>query len=130
MEDSERQDQRTIGEFSAKIDQLLSGQKLERAGRQRIYRKLEEISSKQTEHEGRLNLLDDRFEVTQAAIDELEKFKRQHDVEIAAEQASITANRRWLKGLGAGFAGLGAIETDHVTGGRLLRFLAGLFGQK
>lgn len=125
---------RDIGNLEAKVDLLISTVKDQGVasdkGRRRVYRMVNDLTERVIKIDSRLESVEDRIQTHGVAIVDLEKFRADHAEQAKIAIAKMEANRNWLKWIGVGFAGMGAIEGDHASGGRLLKWLGSLWAGK
>lgn len=122
---------RDIGNLEAKVDVLIETVREQglasEKGRRRLYRTVNRLAERVIKVDARLETVEDEIQAHGQALVDFEKFRADHATEIKIAAAKVEANRTWLKWLGIGFAGMGAIEGDHASGGRLLKWLGSLW---
>jgi hypothetical protein len=125
---------RDIGNLEAKVDLLITTVKdqgvASENGRRRIYRSVNRLAERMIKVDSRLEVVEDKLESHGSAIQDFEKFRTDQVAQAQVAAIKMQTNRTWLKWLFAGFTGMGAIEGDHATGGRLLKWLGSLWTGK
>ena len=124
---------RDIGNLEAKVDILIEaigkqGVDSEK-GRRRLHRSINRLSERIIKVYSRLEVVEDTLESHGVAIVDFENFRKDHATQAQVAAIKVETNRTWLKWIAVGFTGMGAIEGDHATGGRIFKWIGSLWGK-
>lgn len=131
--------QRSFGKLESKVDalnavtmQLLSELKSQETSsvndRRRLHIRINKIVRVHLINSQKLTELTDRVEGHGKALVDLETFQDRVEAQEVKEKATITTNRKWIKGLIAAVGILGGAEADHALGGKIAKSIGSFFG--